>query len=237
MISSLKNAAQDPSGREPGYRRTNKFVISNNLYNRVKKVLFELRKESFDKYTASLTVKNCSLWKAIKRVLRSHKPIPPLKKENSIWAITDYDKTVLFGTHLANVFQPHNDIPISPIFNNIDTILSTPLPMHLPPKHFSPGEVIQCIKSFPSQKSPGYDLITAEITGQLPKKAILMLTYILNAIIRLSYFPLQWKFSMIIFIHKSNTPQDLPSSYRPLSLLPFFSKVCEKFILNAYVRL
>uniref|UniRef100_A0A2S2PXS8 Putative RNA-directed DNA polymerase n=1 Tax=Sipha flava TaxID=143950 RepID=A0A2S2PXS8_9HEMI len=103
--------------------------------------------------------------------------------------------------------------------------------MHLPPKNFSPGEVYQCIKSFPSQKSPGYDLITAEIC-QLPKKAILMLTYILNATIRLSYFPLQWKFFTIILIHKSNKPQNLPSSYRPISLLPFFSKVCEKLVLK-----
>jgi hypothetical protein len=31
--------------------------IYNNLSNRVKKMLSELRKESFDKYTASLTVK------------------------------------------------------------------------------------------------------------------------------------------------------------------------------------
>lgn len=140
-LISLKRRARSARQRT---RLPSDKQIYNNLSNRVKKMLSELRKESLDKYTASLTVKNCSLWKATKRILRSYKTIPPLKKDNSSWAITDYDKAVLFGTHLAKVFQPHNDIPISPIFSNIDATLSTLLPMHLPPKHFSPCEVSQC---------------------------------------------------------------------------------------------
>lgn len=49
-------------------------------------------------------------------MLQNKKIILPLKKENLNWAITDYDKTVLFGTYLAKVFQPHDVIPISPTF-------------------------------------------------------------------------------------------------------------------------
>jgi len=77
---------------------------------------------------------------------------------------------LLFGTHLAKVFQPHMDIPISPTLNNIEALLPTPLPMHPLPKHFFPGEVGQCIKTSPSRKTPGYDLITPKISWQLPKK-------------------------------------------------------------------
>lgn len=54
----------------------------NNLTNKVKKMLAVLRNDSFDKYTASLSVKNCSLWKATKQILQNQKMIPPLKKEN-----------------------------------------------------------------------------------------------------------------------------------------------------------
>jgi len=39
------------------------------------------------------------------------------------------------------------------------------------------------MNSFPSHKYPDYDLITAEITSQLPKNGLLMLKYILIAII------------------------------------------------------
>lgn len=57
--------------------------IFNNLANRTKKMLAEIRKESFAKYTASLTVKNNSLWKSTKQILRKPSILPPLKKSRS----------------------------------------------------------------------------------------------------------------------------------------------------------
>ena len=82
------------------------------------------------------------------------------------------------------------------------------------------------------RKSPGFDLITAEVARCLPKRAIVFLTHIYNAVLRLSYFPLLWKFSKIILFPKPNKPPDLVTSYRPISLLPFFGKVLERLILN-----
>jgi len=108
-------------------------------------MLAKIRNDSFDKYTNSLSIKNNFLWVATKNILKKRKNFPPLKKENLSWAITDYDKALLLGTHLAKVFQPLTDIPFSPTLNNIEALLSTPLPMHAPPKYFSPGEVDKCI--------------------------------------------------------------------------------------------
>lgn len=104
--------------------------------------------------------------------------------------------------------------------------------MSLPPKAFSPAEVEHCISKFPPKKSPGFDLITYEVAKHLPRKTLTLLTYIFNAILRLSYFPFQWKFSIIIVIPKPGKPPDSPTSYRPISLLPFFLKVLEKLILK-----
>lgn len=53
------------------------------------------------------------------------------------------------------------------------------------------------------------------------------LTHTLNSILRLSYFPLQWRTSVIILKLKPG----LPSSYHLISLLPFFAKLCDKLIL------
>jgi len=66
----------------------------------------------------------------------------------------------------------------------------------------------------------------------LPKRAIILLTHIFNAILRLSYFPLLWKFSTIILIPKPGKPLDSLSSYRPISLLPFFAKILERLLLK-----
>jgi len=113
------------------------------------------------------------------------------------------EKTELFKNYLFNVFQPHQDIPLV----NSSTVLSyldMPLPPSLPVKHFSPSDIKFAIQKSTLRKSPGFNLITAEIARCLPKRAIVLLIYIFNAILRLLYFPLLWKFSKIILFPKPN---------------------------------
>jgi len=145
--------------------------------------------------------------------------------------VSDTDKAELFKNHLFNVFQPHQYI----LPANSDTILSglnMPLPLSSPIKHFSPNDTKFAIQNHTLRKSPGFDLITAEAARCLPKRSIVLLTHIYNAILRLSYFPILWKFSKIILFPKPNKPPDLVTSYRPISLLSFFGKVLERLILN-----
>jgi len=89
--------------------------------------------------------------------------------------------------------------------------LTSPFPLYLAPKPFSPGEVHYYLKLFRLKKYSGWDLIMAEVAQKLPKKAIIQITHILNAIIRLSQFPLQWITSIIILIknliHRSHIDQ------------------------------
>jgi hypothetical protein len=55
--------------------------------------------------------------------------------------------------------------------------------------------------------------------------------------LRLSYYPLTWKFSEIIMIPKPNKPPEKVTSYRPISLLPTLSKVFEKILLKRLIPL
>jgi hypothetical protein len=50
--------------------------------------------------------------------------------------------------------------------------------------------------------------------------------------LRLSYFPILWKYSTIILILKPNKAPNCPSSYRPISLFPILSKIFEKLLLK-----
>jgi hypothetical protein len=81
-------------------------------------------------------------------------------------------------------------------------------------------------------KSPGFDLIKANAANCLPNKVFILLTYIYNAILKLSYFTTLWKIFQIIMFAKSDKPPDLSKFYRPISLLPYFSKICERLILK-----
>lgn len=75
------------------------------------------------------------------------------------------------------------------------------------------------------------DLILAEVTRWLRKIAIVHLPHIFNNFLRLFYFSIIWKFSIIILVPKPKPP-DSTSSFWPISLVPFFGKILERHLLK-----
>jgi hypothetical protein len=65
---------------------------------------------------------------------------------------------------------------------------------------------------------------------ELPNNGLVMLTYIFNAMLRLSYRPKQLKTAEIIQI-PGKDPKGL-SLYRPISLLSIVNKIFEKLLLR-----
>jgi hypothetical protein len=160
-----------------------------------------------------------------------------LKREDGSLATSDEEKANIFGIHLTNTFTPHSNISHEKSnLNEILNFLDSSLPMSFPMKHISPSEIKYFILKMKDKKSPGYDLIINKILKFFPKKSIMLLTYLYNSMLRLSYFPLVWKFSRIILLHKPNKPKNEVSSYRPISLLPVLGKLFEK-ILHQRIRL
>jgi len=104
--------------------------------------------------------------------------------------------------------------------------------MSLPIQPFSTKEVVEAHAYTNVRKTPGYDLISGKVLKELPKKAVTLLTILYNSILRLSYYPLLWKFAQIIMVPKDGKPVDDVTSYRPIDLLPIPSKVFEKFLLK-----
>jgi hypothetical protein len=104
--------------------------------------------------------------------------------------------------------------------------------MSLPIKPFSFKEVVDALAHTNVGKTPGYDLISGKMLKELPKEGITLLTILYNSILRLSYYPLLWKFAQIIMIPKLGKHVDDVTSYRPINLLPFPSKVYEKLLLK-----
>jgi hypothetical protein len=96
----------------------------------------------------------------------------------------------------------------------------------------SPKEIKEVIKSLGLKKSPGLDQVIPKMLKELPQKGIVLLTYIFNGIIRILYWPKQFKISQIITIVKPRRDSTEITSYRPVSLLSVLSKVFEKLILR-----
>jgi len=204
----------------------------NKLANSLKKLLIKFKSNIWQNHLMKLTPKDGSIWRKTKQLLRYKSPNLPIKKLDGSLATSDLEKAELFKDHLVKTFQPHDDIIDDENMNLVESFLNTPLPMTLPVKSFTPNDVKYTIQKYSLNKSPGYDYITAEVARALPTRAIVHITHIFNASLRLSYFPLLWKFASIILFPKPNKPPDIPSSHRPISLLPFFAKILERLILK-----
>lgn len=206
----------------------------NQAVQKIKRQLRNERNNRMSSYLQQLSPTEAteySLWKATQYLKQPKQPIPPIR-HGADWARNDQQKAQAFADHLINVFQPH------PSDNNeeeseIQEFLAQPFQLSPPIKKYRQSEVVEAIKHHINpKKAPGYDLIKGKVLSELPTKATRMITMIFNAILRLSYFPVQWKVAQIILIAKpGKSPEDV-SSYRPISLLPILSKLFEKLFLK-----
>ena len=94
------------------------------------------------------------------------------------------------------------------------------------------NEIITVIYSF-KNSSPGYDEMPASILKQCLDTYIDPLTYLINLSINQGIFPGELKIAKVLPIYKTDDKR-LIQNYRPISVLPFFSKIFEKIILNHF---
>lgn len=208
--------------------------------NRItKKLKYEIANEknaNIQLYLSELTPTQSTdydLWKVTKKLKQPQEINPPIRIGDNSWARSNQVKAETFASHLVNVFK-HWDIDTNVTDSQeIENFLHVPYQLDLPMKNFKITEVKNIIQySIQPKKSPGLDLITGSVLQQLPKKCLRVLTYIYNAMLKLKYFPFQWKLSQIIMILKPNKPAENVDSYRPISLLPVLSKVFEKLLMS-----
>lgn len=191
------------------------------------------RNENTGQYLRKLKPQNKNkeheLYNATKYLKRPAKTNVPIKNANGLWCRTDVQKSTAFAEHLEKTFKPQRiNINDSDILNFLDVACQ----MDLPLKRVTPNETKSEITSLNNKKSSGYDKIDAIAIKSLPFKGIVFLTLIFNSILRLQYFPSQWKCAEIIMVLKPSKPINEVSSYRPISLLPIFSKIFERLLLK-----
>lgn len=206
----------------------------NNISKTLKNLIRSNKNETLKEKLASLSATkkdNYSLWKVTKELKRPKQHIPPLRTPTGGWAKMSCEKAELFAKYLSEVFKP-NDSSMLGFENEIDSAINSDQQLSLPLKNVTPGEVRKTLRNLKSKKAPGFDLITAEVLVQLPRKGIIFLTILYNAILRVHHFPRCWKISQVCMTAKPGKPETEISSYRPISLLPLISKVFEKILLQ-----
>ena len=145
---------------------------------------------------------------------------------------------ICFETHIANRFCEY--------FTNIGPDLAKSIPasdkshrsfrdgsfsnsffLHLA----SEQEVTEICSSFRSGTAPGYDCISMNVVRESFNLICAPLTYIINLSLNSGVVPKEMKITRVIPLFKPGD-NSLFTNYRPVSVLPVFSKFLERSVYN-----
>ena len=98
-----------------------------------------------------------------------------------------------------------------------------------------PNEVLKVLKKLKNSKATGIDNIETAVIKLVAKEILAPLPHIINLSIENSTFPKLWKQAKVIPLLKKGDPLS-PRNYRPVALLPIFSKVLERIIYDQLVE-
>ena len=111
---------------------------------------------------------------------------------------------------LKNIDSPNNSLFFSPTDND---------------------EIIKICNSFKSGTSSGFDDIKPDIVKSVCNIIAAPLTHIINLSLASGFVPTKLKIAKVIPIYKANDHHTV-SNYRPISVLPVFSKIIERIVHN-----
>ena len=126
------------------------------------------------------------------------------------------------GNTLAAILPQTDNDPIELIEPNPDNFFCIPT---------TPAEINNIILHSKSKKSTGFDNIDSYIVKQIAPQIVNQLANIFNKSFLTGNVPSKLKIAKVIPLYKTKDPA-LFSNYRPISLLPFFSKILERLMYN-----
>lgn len=169
------------------------------------KFLSEISKAQVKHYRRLSAGSNSDKWK----VINQH------RKKPIVTGNIDPQKAHSLNNHFQSFFSPPD----------IDRFTDHRADSSVPSDNFvTESEVFSLIKSRKSN-SAGPDGLPVFFIRSLAYFLAYPLCLIFNACIRSAYFPLAWKRANILPLPKKDS-----SDFRPISLLPFFSKVLERLV-------
>ena len=98
-----------------------------------------------------------------------------------------------------------------------------------------PKEVDKIISNLSNSSSFGLDQIDTFIVKLVELDILPTLTHIVNLSLTTRKFPDTWKKSKIIHLHKKEDNLN-PKNYRPVAIIPIFSKILERIVFNQMIE-
>ena len=140
-----------------------------------------------------------------------------------------FDQTKIAHSFFTNIEKnlaskiPIASTPFEYFINKSEFVMET--------KALSMNELKDAFYSLKSNKSPGYDNISYNVIKKCLGSLCEPLKYLFNLSIEKGVFPDDLKIARVTPIYKGEGSSDV-SNYRPISVLPCFSKILEHIMYN-----
>lgn len=208
------------------------------LQDTIKTRLDEYKNDVWGRKIETLATSNNTLWKMSKLLKKPFNDIATLTINNQTLTM-DQDKADAIAKNIQKICtsSPDETDEQRRITEDLTNMTTTLTRCNVPSRTLtkmlaSPNKILEIIKYLPNNKAPGPDSIPNLVLKNLPLKAVVALTNIINKITILQQFPKKWKKATIIPILKPAKNPHNPNSYRPIALLDTMSKIAEKVILK-----
>ena len=239
LSNLIGNLEWDDIYREDNVNMAMAKLIENIKHAIEASVLTKTAKENFYNNVINNIANNSKkLWSFINRKIdkiNRKKPIKQIKID------PDSDIKITNEKDIANIF---NDffINIGPDMANKIPAITNIINYHIDPNSnpntiflrlTCESEVLKIIHSLNSNKSAGIDQISAKVIEHIAVHIAKPLVPIVNKCLETAIFPDHLKKAEVVPIYKSGD-DNLPTNFRPISLISNFAKIFEKIIKSRF---
>ena len=229
---NTKNKLYKEFINNPTQQRTQKFkTYRNKLHNLIRKSKRDYMYKRFEQIKGNMK----KTWNMINQIIGRN------KKDNQQTVFKKGTDLVTSPIEIANEFNtffvnigPKLAKEINNSGKDYFEYMNNPLYENIFMKPIVETEIIKIISKFNKNKSPGYDDIGNNVLKKISKEIAIPLTRIFNLSISSGEVPDSLNIAKVVPIYKKDDPQVF-SNYRPVSVLPSFSKIIERLVFNRCV--
>ena len=219
LYKKFKKPIKENESIYKAYR--NKF---NKVKNAAKKCYYN---KEFNEHKGNLRYQ----WKLINEVINKNQLKPELQDcfvQNETLISDPTEISNKFNEYFVNV-GPNLASKIAGTNVNLSTFLGKRLVNSIFLDAVTENEVEFEIRQLSGNKSCGHDEIPPKLVKKIAKHIIRPLTYIYNQSFLTGIIPNDLKIAIVTPVFKANNKEEF-SNYRPISVLPCFSKILEKLM-------
>lgn len=205
-----------------------------NFKKQLNNSVLHAKKTYIENILMSASNKSKAMWDII------NKEIKCLHKQDNI-ILTENNNTITDNIQVANKFNKFFTEIASSLINGSAVTANTGFQSILPNtptnnhsmylKPVNEDEIAQIIKEMKNKKSVGLDEIPISVIKVCANLINKPLAHIFNKCLEYGVFPDRLKIAKIIPLHKGGDTTCI-NNYRPIAILPNFSKILEKIILK-----